>query len=394
MRRWVSIFVANFFWVTMPFQTQKRTILSVDDDEVNQIVITSFLEGAGFHVVQAMNGEECLEYLRKAFDGSMEKKVDVPDLVFLDVMMPGMDGYTVCREIRKQFPATLPVIMISAKMTKDDVIHGLTSGLANDYLTKPFDTAMMLSKIEARISLKDSMQLVAAQTKEEYCSRVLEPILPIESSVSVGLISLDQQQDVPGILNVIRKRIGEGSVRILDIQFGMCLVSSTSCDELLHFCFLLKQKSLCFMLSPDRDLFRIMDLHHGAPENHIRLTERFFSRLSESTKTNIGVANFSIVSEYGGAREISRTQLLADIEFLKQFLGTTEESHRRLLADKRRYSLMKDIVQLESSKSDLKSALCFEASNMDALEYRLSKAHIFRKDLASKLDLIDDLPQS
>ena len=147
----------------------RRTVLSVDDDEVNQMVISAFLEGAGYTIIQVYNGEDCLSYLDRAF-GSEDEATTIPDIVLLDVVMPGMNGFEVCREIRRRYPASLPVIIISAaNMAKKDVIHALKYSLANDYLTKPFDRAILLGKIEARTSLADSIKSLSAHYREEYC---------------------------------------------------------------------------------------------------------------------------------------------------------------------------------------------------------------------------------
>ena len=119
-------------------------ILSVDDDAVNQTVIEILLEGSGFKVIQAMDGVEALEVL--------ESMSTLPDLILLDVMMPRMSGYEVCRKVRELYPAYLPIIMISAKSSKEDVIQGLECR-CNDYVTKPFDKEELLARIEILLKL-------------------------------------------------------------------------------------------------------------------------------------------------------------------------------------------------------------------------------------------------
>ena len=139
---------------------RKRTVLSVDDDETNQLVMTSFLEGAGFEVIQIYSGQECLDHLENSF--SSQNTDEIPDLVLLDVMMPGIDGFETCHQIRLRFPATLPIIMVSAKISLSEKIKALSFALANDYLTKPFDRALMLAKIEARITLSEAIRDTAS----------------------------------------------------------------------------------------------------------------------------------------------------------------------------------------------------------------------------------------
>lgn len=123
-----------------------KTILSVDDDAVNQTVIEFLLEGHGYTVVQAMDGLEALEYLRTA--------PSLPDLVLMDCMMPRLSGYDATRRIRELYPAHLPVIMISAKASKEDIIQGLQCQ-ANEYVTKPFDKEELLARIETHIKLNE-----------------------------------------------------------------------------------------------------------------------------------------------------------------------------------------------------------------------------------------------
>ena len=119
-------------------------VLSVDDDPVNQTVIELLLEGRGYTVVQAMDGLEALEYLKS---GSL------PDLILLDVMMPEISGYEVCTKIRELYSWSIPVIMLSAKVSSEDVIRGLRC-LCNDYVTKPFDKEGLISRINALVKLK------------------------------------------------------------------------------------------------------------------------------------------------------------------------------------------------------------------------------------------------
>ncbi|HLO34622.1 MAG TPA: response regulator, partial [Candidatus Deferrimicrobium sp.] len=120
-----------------------RRILIVDDDVRNVFALTSALEQHGIDVVYAENGEAGLETLRR------EPEID---LVLMDVMMPGMDGYTAMREIRKM-PSfrDLPVIALTAKAMPGDRDNSLTAG-ASDYVTKPVDVDQLLSVFRSWLS--------------------------------------------------------------------------------------------------------------------------------------------------------------------------------------------------------------------------------------------------
>jgi len=114
------------------------TILVVDDDERTQHMLGSMLRLEGYRVVTADGGEEAL----KQFD-------DVaPDLIILDIMMPGINGYELCNRIR-QF-SQVPIIMLTAKDSEQDTIEGLDVG-ADDYVTKPFLARELLARIRASL---------------------------------------------------------------------------------------------------------------------------------------------------------------------------------------------------------------------------------------------------
>jgi CheY-like chemotaxis protein len=115
-----------------------RRILLVDDDVRNIFALTSALESKGAVVEIARNGQEALDKLAQ---------VSAIDLVLMDIMMPGMDGYTATREIRKTPKwRALPIIAVTAKAMKDDQERCLAAG-ANDYLAKPIELERLFSLI-------------------------------------------------------------------------------------------------------------------------------------------------------------------------------------------------------------------------------------------------------
>ena len=118
--------------------SKKDPILVVDDDSRMLRMIQQLLELEGYDVLTASNGEAALAQ----FD---EK---TPALVLLDIMMPGMDGFTVCRRIREF--SQIPIIMVSAKHNDAEIIEGLDAG-ADDYVTKPFSAPELAARIRAAI---------------------------------------------------------------------------------------------------------------------------------------------------------------------------------------------------------------------------------------------------
>lgn len=111
-------------------------ILLADDEEQMLRLLTSYLEKEGFDVITTNNGEEALSVFSSC----------TFDLVILDIMMPGVDGFTVCEMIRSI--SNVPIIMLTAKSNESDRIHGIKIG-ADDYLIKPFSPNELLVRIEA-----------------------------------------------------------------------------------------------------------------------------------------------------------------------------------------------------------------------------------------------------
>lgn len=112
----------------------------VVDDEINIIELIKFnLENNGYKVITASNGDEALKLAR----------LEGPQLILLDLMLPGLDGYDLCKEIRQDVNLChTPIIMITAKSEEIDKILGLELG-ADDYITKPFSVREMLARIKA-----------------------------------------------------------------------------------------------------------------------------------------------------------------------------------------------------------------------------------------------------
>jgi two-component system, OmpR family, response regulator len=116
--------------------TTAPRILLVDDELAVQKLLTYPLRKEGYDVVPALDGREALDRLRE----------DSFDLVVLDVMMPRMDGFDVCRAIRSR--STVPIIMLTAKTEETDKVLGLELG-ADDYITKPFSVREFSSRVKA-----------------------------------------------------------------------------------------------------------------------------------------------------------------------------------------------------------------------------------------------------
>ncbi len=113
-------------------------ILVIDDEEITVNLMSLLLERKGFEVIKAMGAEEGL---RKAYRHQ-------PDLVLLDIMMPEMDGWEVCKRLRDM--SDVPIIFLTARGDTRDVVHGLELG-ADDYVPKPFDNDELIARIRAHL---------------------------------------------------------------------------------------------------------------------------------------------------------------------------------------------------------------------------------------------------
>jgi two-component system, OmpR family, phosphate regulon response regulator OmpR len=114
----------------------KNLVLIVDDDEKLQKLLKEYLENNGFRALSLPDGSQVLEKIRR----------ELPDLIILDIMMPGKDGLEVLKEIRRDY--RIPVIMLTAKGEDTDRIVGLELG-GDDYLPKPFNPRELLARMKA-----------------------------------------------------------------------------------------------------------------------------------------------------------------------------------------------------------------------------------------------------
>ncbi|MGL6258411.1 response regulator [Vibrio sp. WXL210] len=130
----------------LPVNPNGAKILIADDEPVNVRVLESFLRLEGYQVTTAYDGQQALEQIKR----------QQPDLVLLDVMMPEMNGYQVCRHLRERFDhAELPIIMLTALNQAEDKIKGFSSG-ANDFLSKPFNKPELAARIRAHLQASNA----------------------------------------------------------------------------------------------------------------------------------------------------------------------------------------------------------------------------------------------
>ena len=140
-------------------------ILLIEDEMPLRTALTDLLQANGYRVITACDGEAGL-------DRASTEKID---LLLLDVMLPKLDGYSLCVEVRRTAPA-LPILMITAKGRVDDRVNGLDSG-ADDYMVKPFSSRELLARIRALLRRAERARMVV-------------------TTITLGDVSLDFEQQL------------------------------------------------------------------------------------------------------------------------------------------------------------------------------------------------------
>ena len=120
----------------------QRTVLVVEDDDSLQDVLAYNLDRKGYRVLQAVDGDAALEMARE----------NKPDLIVLDIMLPGLDGLEVCRIVRREMAT--PILILTARGQELDKVGGLELG-ADDYMTKPFSIRELLARVGALIRRRE-----------------------------------------------------------------------------------------------------------------------------------------------------------------------------------------------------------------------------------------------
>ena len=150
------------------YEDERKVILAVDDEEAIIDLLKFNIEKEGYKFISASNGEE-------GFDLALNER---PDLIILDVMLPRMDGLSVCQKLRQE-KINSPIIMLSARGEEIDKILGLEIG-ADDYMTKPFSTRELVARIKANLRKNEKLGIDSEDIPE--------------GRIVVGSLSLDPEK--------------------------------------------------------------------------------------------------------------------------------------------------------------------------------------------------------
>jgi DNA-binding response OmpR family regulator len=152
----------------------KPLILVAEDDLASQDMLVRRLTARGFRVAAVSDGKACMRWLEN----------EAPDLLLLDVQMPGMTGLEVLQHLRERFTHdSLPIIMVTALGESEDIVNGLNAG-ANDYVVKPVNLPVLLARIQVSLKIKFGMTLlmeaerqrVLVEALKETCHQLAQPM--------------------------------------------------------------------------------------------------------------------------------------------------------------------------------------------------------------------------
>jgi len=173
-------------------QGLKDKILIIDDSRDFRKLLSRFLQTSGYEITEAENGED-----------GLQKIVEVkPDLILLDIMMPGIDGYEVCKRIKAD-PSSrdVPVIFLSGRSETTDKIEGLNVGGA-DYITKPFDKGEVFARIENQLKIRHlTEELIATNAELTEKQKKLDEDLQAAAGIQQSLLP-QKLQKLPKIENL------------------------------------------------------------------------------------------------------------------------------------------------------------------------------------------------
>jgi signal transduction histidine kinase/ligand-binding sensor domain-containing protein/HPt (histidine-containing phosphotransfer) domain-containing protein/BarA-like signal transduction histidine kinase len=281
-------------------------VLIVDDDAINRQVLHNYLLPLNYQLFQANGGEQALAFIEKASEGLPEGERPF-DLILLDIMMPKVSGYEVCRKLRETYLVNeLPVIFLTAKNQVVDLVESFAAG-GNDYLTKPISKHELLSRVETHLTLLDINRSLeqkvaertvelehAMQAKGEFLAKMSHEIrTPMNAIIGLGYLTLktdldphqkdligktqDASQALLGLINDILdfSKIEAGKMSVESVTMNMGgLIKKTN--------------NICALRAHAKNLELIVKVHSDVPthikSDPIRLQQILVNLVSNAIK--------------------------------------------------------------------------------------------------------------
>lgn len=265
------------------FSGDVGTILVVDDEQANIQVVGTMLSAFGYDLMIAKDGEQALERV----------KAKIPDLVLLDVMMPGLSGFEVCRIMRGHPEMKdVPIIFLSADDDKNTIVKALESG-GVDYVTKPFNKAELLSRVRSHLELKsirDQCQGLLEKT-ERFLEIMAHDLRNWVGSANFSALLLAEIEDLPGKGKKISAGIVDSTsqaLKFIDEYLSNARESNTSLDLQKRVLDLPRIVAQSVRMHSEEAAQKSISLHFQAPEGEVRVKSdpTAVSRILENLITN------------------------------------------------------------------------------------------------------------
>jgi len=227
-------------------KSKRENILIVDDDPNNIRILGTVLREKNYNIAVATNGNQALNM-------ALKRK---PDLILLDIMMPEIDGYQVCRRLKEDNEVKdIPIIFLTAKFQTEDIVKGFQLGAA-DYVVKPFNFPELLARIDTHLELKRSKDIILEQSQELkallhiLCHDLSNPFFSMIGMMDVSstITDIDELKEM---IEYVHKAAQNGikvielvrEMRVLeDKQFEMQLEPVSLLDAVLESLIILSQK--------------------------------------------------------------------------------------------------------------------------------------------------------
>lgn len=302
------------------FLTEKQHILIVDDELVNLKILSTILSITGYKVTAIDNGNDALDIVKK----------DKPNLILLDIKMPDMDGYEVCRKIKSdEFSSNIPVIFLSGLSATHDKVKGFSAG-GTDYITKPFQKNEIIARVKTHLQL-GNMQKKLEESEQKF-RRIFE-----QSPIGAAIVSLENE--------------------FLQVNDEFCRFIGYNKEELLT----LKVQDITYP-GDIHDIHKLKQYMNGEIE-HYSIDKRYVRKNNEVVWGHVSIR--LIRDEYNNP--MYSLPLIEDISERKKAEKSLQESNEKLQSRVDELSLLNSITKTMTRVNNIKQALTITIKKIGTL---------------------------